>query len=104
MSKDRKRDKDKEPEILDSTKDEVFIHQTLRKFGASPEEAIAFAKIYGKMISEIADRLVERVDMRADAQEAKLNILAWVLGGGLGFLTLVITLLTLFVALRGLGS
>ena len=92
MAKYKKRDKDKEPEIPDSTKDEVFIHQALWNMGADEEEAVAFANIFGNMIESIAKEI--KADIKKELKAQK-----WVIISVGGAISVLLAIVTLFLAI-----
>ena len=70
--KEQEQEQDQELELPDSTKDEVFILQFLRKYGATPEEAIAFAKVHGNMLAALAQDI--KADLRKELKAIRTEL------------------------------
>ena len=89
--------------------EEVFIHQTLQKFGATPEEALAFAKIYGNMLEALAQDIkadlkkeleaIKETNKEAkEAMEGKYKWLIRILIGATAYIPLLLTVIALINA------
>ena len=96
MSKDKKKNKDEGLDLA-ALSGMVRVRAILRKHGVSSHEADLVTEALDDMVSQAVSEIADRLEKR-------LSIQKWVIITFGGFITLLLTIITVFMGLQSLGS